>query len=106
MSETIPKTIKNSEKYERFLMEIGTSHEEADDQSYRYQPHDRADVNYTVVIPVQNEMELVFEIDGDDRIVGSDMRVDTMSGIGKPQKVDEHLDEKKSIREKAQAAVS
>lgn len=100
--------IRGSDHYKSAMSNLRSKYDNvSEESSYMYEPDSFPDSQFVVVIRVSGEeslnMDLMFKIDEDGNVLDAEAEVDELSGIGKPQRVDEYLKRKTSIKDRIQS---
>lgn len=100
--------IRESDQYKSAMSNLRSKYDSVmEESSYMYEPDSLPNSQFVVVIRVSGgeslNMDLIFKIDEDGTVLDAEAEVDELSGIGKPQRVDEYLKRKTSIKDRIQS---
>ena len=106
-SEVLTK-IRSSDKYKSVMSSLRSKYDDVEEESsYIYEPEGLPESQFVVVMHVTDpnslDMDLMFKIEEDGNVLDAEAEVDELSGIGRPQRVDEYLKRKTSIKDKIES---
>lgn len=97
--------IRGSQSYKSAMSNLRSRYDDIkEESSYLYQPDSTKESHSIVVIRISGsgslDMDLIFKVNDEGNILNAEAEVDSLSGVGKPNKVDEYLNRKTSIKDK------